>query len=613
MRDEQERANDNKEFEKSIKDKTELFELIKETLADTAKKEFEKQGFESVEGEAGMYGDESTYGAGAKAEHFSVKISGKTLPSMERILQLGAKRIVSEVKCVLQNGRLKINYNSLENAERKNMIVRKELSLSTTLSKQKIKKQLEDLFSEAAMLEVAYLESVSLGTETGSQKYLNTNQPTMENIKKTLTIKEIFTSEGKDEYTELPGDEENIDKVKDKNTIDLGDKKQMLLDKNTVNEIADKMKSDKSYQKFFKETLNKFECKSLGEVKQNGKEQEFLEELNNYTVSEITAVGGGAAGAPSTGVGGGAGAYLTPFAFKKPGSGSTKKDLKGPFVELAPEAKSQVGETLKENNNLTKDLRDTTYFQNRATKRPKIDGSWNIVSEAGGDPYTIPAKVDPNTHAAGLPFLKPNSEEEAKANAAGDPGKMKRMGIKKLDEVSKKVTNNILSESDAHKTERLSKKRFNSILENEKLGVNKRYIITEKTTKEYEKERMSRLAGFKLYETIKGAENLSEVLGAEPELEVKSSVPEGAQDCGMFHPDFGKDTFDGEGENNFPEDFALETPEASALNEETVEIQKPGSLFGLTYKFKKKDFLSENKKYILDMNSMVFVPNPNVK
>ena len=41
--------------------------------------------------------------------------------------------------------------------------------------------------------------------------------------------------------------------------------------------------------------------------------------------------------------------------------------------------------------------------------------------------------------------------------------------------------------------------------------------------------------------------------------------------------------------------------------------QKPGSLFELEYKFYKKDFLNENKKYILDLNSKVFVPNPNIK
>jgi len=49
------------------------------------------------------------------------------------------------------------------------------------------------------------------------------------------------------------------------------------------------------------------------------------------------------------------------------------------------------------------------------------------------------------------------------------------------------------------------------------------------------------------------------------------------------------------------------------INEEFVEVEKPGSMFGLKYKFKKSDFLNEGKKYILDLNSMVFVPKPSQK
>ena len=615
MRNEQERAEGGKEFEKSIKDKGELFELIKESLISTTEKEFKKQDYEPSEGEAGMYGNEETYGAGTKAEKFSVKVSGKTLPSLEKTIQLGGKRIVSEVKCVLLNERLKINYNTPENTGMKNMIVRKEMSVSTNLSKKELKKKLEELFSEAAVLEVAYLQSASLGVEPGSQNYFNPNKPQMEIINNTMTIKEIFTSESKHEtgFTPIDPAEKNPGKVIEKNTVEL-ESKEMLLDKNAVDEIVQKVREDKSFQKFFKETLNKFECNSLGEIKQKGADTEFLKELAGYSLSEITAAGGGSAGAPNPGVGGGAGAYLTPYAFK---GGDKKKDLVGPSVEYAPEAKTQESDHLKES--LTKDLKETVYFKNQKAKRPKVDKDWNIVSEAGGDPYTIAVKIDPNTHPMGMPFVKPGSEEEAKLIAAGDPNKLKRIGVKKLNETVAKVDNKIATESESDRTKRLGKKRFNSIIENEELGVNKRYIITEKTTKEYEKERMSRLAGFKLFETIHDAENLSEVLGAEPNV---GGVPEGAVDCSLGNPKFftkpededifAKDEFSAEniGTGNVPEDFEMN--EVPVQLEETVEVEKPGSLFGLTYKFKKKDYLNENKKYILDINSMVFVPNPNI-
>ena len=48
------------------------------------------------------------------------------------------------------------------------------------------------------------------------------------------------------------------------------------------------------------------------------------------------------------------------------------------------------------------------------------------------------------------------------------------------------------------------------------------------------------------------------------------------------------------------------------LEEETVEVEKPGNMFGTTYKFYKKDFLNESQRYILDLNTFNFVENPNV-
>jgi hypothetical protein len=608
MRDKNEKAvnDENKEFEKSVDKKTELFDLIKETLINTTEKEFKKQGFEPVEGAAGMYGNEETYGAGTKPEQFSIKVSGKTLPSLEKTIQLGGKRLTSEVKCIVSNGRLKVNYNTPENTGLKNFIVRKELSISTGITKSKAKKQLEEMFSEAAMFEVNYLKSASLGTEYGSQNYYNPNKPTMDIINNKLTIKEIFASEVDENFQAMPDEEQNLEKIKEKNTVETGDGKDVLLDKTSVQEISEKLKKDKGFQKHFKETLNRFGAKSLGEIKNNGKDAEFLQELYSYSVSEITSVGAGA----GDGVGGGAGAYLTPFAFAKPGS--KKKGLKEPFVEIAPED-NLLPES--KNVNLTKDLKDTNYFKGKG-KRPKVDKDWNIISEAGGDPYTIAVKVDPNTHPQGMPFIKPGSEEEARAAATGDPDKLKRIGVKKLNESVESVKRKIESETEADRIKRLGKKRFNSILENEQLGVNKRYIITEKTTKEYEKERMSRLAGFKLYETIKDAENLSEVLGVEPEI--GGGVPSGAVDCSMGNPNLmPQDSFEGEGINNVPDDFSLDgaTPDGRApMNvNECIEVEKPGSMFGLMYKFKKEDFLNESKKYILDLNSMVFVPNPGAK
>ena len=56
-----------------------------------------------------------------------------------------------------------------------------------------------------------------------------------------------------------------------------------------------------------------------------------------------------------------------------------------------------------------------------------------------------------------------------------------------------------------------------------------------------------------------------------------------------------------------------ETSSKKENSEKTIEVEKPGSVFGITQKFYEKDFLNENKNFILDLNSMVFVKNPNLK
>jgi len=137
------------------------------------------------------------------------------------------------------------------------------------------------------------------------------------------------------------------------------------------------------------------------------------------------------------------------------------------------------------------------------------------------------------------------------------------------------------------KTSRLVKRKFISESENKSKGINKRYIVTEKTNREYESERWNKLSNFKKSETIKEAEEMSSA-------------------------------FDDINDYN---DFYLEKTEiikesvtpGSTDSEKTIEVEKPGSVFGITQKFYEKDFLNENKQFILDLNSMVFVSNPNSK
>lgn len=609
MRDNQERAEGNEKFEKAISDKQTMFETVKEVLISTTEEELKKQGYKAVDIVAGMYGNEESYGISPENEKFIIKVSGKTLPSIEKTIQLGGKRLTSAVKIVVANNRIKINYNSPENTGIKNMLVRKEISLSADLSKEKIKKELEKMFKEAAFFEVKYLQDAKLGTEDGLQNYYNPNKPNLIITNDTMTIKEIFTNdsesleEGK-KKSKKSDVEQHINKVKEKNIIPLDGKKgkNLLFDKETIKEIVKKVKENPEYKKVFQDTLKDFGVDSFGDLKSKGSEEvkKFFNTLDKKYVSkeeekegqvdEITTAGVG-------GVGGTAGSFgfLTPYFAKANGSKKDKKKLKGPYTEYA---EGDLYES--ENKNLTKKLEETPYFKNNSSKKPQIDKGWNIIAEGGGDPYNIPVKIDTETHPMGMPFVKPNSEEEFKASMTGDPDKLKRIGVKKLNEAVSKVTKKIENETEFNRFQRLNKKKFSNISENEEKGINKRYIITEKTTEEFEKERFKKLSGFKLYESIKSAENLDEVFEKEtPEEELVTT------ECGV--------DIHGYSEEPTVMEPSIESVEDVVINEEYIEVEKPESLFGLKYKFKKSDFLNENKRYILDLNSMVFVQKPGRK
>jgi len=148
-----------------------------------------------------------------------------------------------------------------------------------------------------------------------------------------------------------------------------------------------------------------------------------------------------------------------------------------------------------------------------------------------------------------------------------------------------------LAESEENKKKRLTKRKFSSSIENKNKGVNKRYIVTEKTNSEYEKDRWKKLSLFSKFETIKESEELNEVFN-------------NIEDYDSFYSENNKVTIN---------ESTSETSSKKENSEKTIEVEKPGSVFGITQKFYEKDFLNENKNFILDLNSMVFVKNPNSK
>jgi len=99
-----------------------------------------------------------------------------------------------------------------------------------------------------------------------------------------------------------------------------------------------------------------------------------------------------------------------------------------------------------------------------------------------------------------------------------------------------------------------------------------------------------------LYESIKEAEKVID--------------PENYDDMPLIPP-MGKGGFEPSDEIEYFEKDMIQSDDDQQLSEEMVFVEKPNSSFNTQYKFYKKDFLNENKKYILDLNSITFVINPN--
>lgn len=224
---------------------------------------------------------------------------------------------------------------------------------------------------------------------------------------------------------------------------------------------------------------------------------------------------------------------------------------------------------------------DTPYFASKKNKRPKVDKDYNVVPQKNESFYT-PVQLEPGSGY----IPKGMKQNYIQGLHDATPEQLAKWGYGEgqfgINNESKKLD--------------LTKKKIFSEAENVKLGINKKYLITEKTTEEYKKDRWSKLSNFKLYESIKEAEKIVD--------------PEEYDDLPLVPP-MGKGGFQPHDEIEYFEKDMIDNDQENNISEDVVFVEKPNSSFNTQYKFYKKDFLNENKKYILDLNSMTFVVNPN--
>jgi hypothetical protein len=511
--------NDKQEtqFAKNQKLKSDVYDAIEEQLISSTESAFKSAGIKTREPKdatgqqgwnRGVYGDGSTYGTGVAKGQDSITIGRVKGPKatngfFEKNLSYGGKRMVAEIHIDIdtESETMDFTYQTTEDAAFRGyqdtksgpyMINDKQTFKIDNLSE--FKKNIKKVLDKFADKEAAYFFSTKLGIEDRTEKSINSM---VESNMKKLSLTDIIKGNF----------DETLDKI---------------------------MESTKKVDKNHPEVKD---ANSPGNLLFDDKEEE------EDTVDEVTASAGGA----------GAGAYLTPGAFKKGG-------------DFDKEMKENIHEKLQEKFEATPySKRD----KKRALKRENTQG-WTTV-ELDSDGYA-PKGMDKN-YTMGLHGVDVNSSEE--------------------DKLSKGTPKGAGAMNESFDP---SKKKFVSLTENEEKGINKRYIITHQKSAEEESNRWKALSNFDKNSTIR----IAEACGCDIDDGTKEKTVSREQGEEENKRDFMK--------RNSNVDHG-DTVDGKAV----VVVSKPGSLSGAEFKVFEDDYLNENKAFILDMNSGNLVNNPNYK
>lgn len=535
--------------------KAKVYDAIEEQLEKSSEKAFDSEGFKSRQDTAmkrdkaddttwnhgegqqgwnrGVYGDGSTYGMGAK------------------------------------KGEVNVTVNRVKGSKATNGFFEKNLSFG---GKKMVVEIHVDVDPDAKSLEMTYKTT----EQSAFRGFHDKKGPFMIDDKLYFKLEDMgdFKKELKkkfDDYAEKEANyfiktklgiedriEKSINSMVESNMNKLSLKDILAGDfDETLNKIMESTKKDKEEKEVEPNHPEVKDANSPGNLLFDDKEDD------EDTVDEVTASAGGA----------GAGAYQTPGAFAKGGDFDDE-------MGTSPEKKT-MNESGDRYVELQKKFEDTPYAKKekkRTLRREGTPDGWTTV-ELDADGYA-PKGMDKN-HAMGLHGVEVNSDEENKLAAEPPRGRAGMKGKKSKG----------LSESFDP-----SKRKFITESEHEDKGINKRYIITHKPTKEEEHNRWASLSNFEKNSTIR----LAESCGA-PVEDGKAS----------------KAVTREEGEEMNKKEFMQRNSGVDAGDtvdgKEVIVVAKPDSLSGAEFKVFKDDYLNENKAFILDMNTGNLVNNPNYK
>lgn len=555
------------EFSKNQELKSKVYDLIENQLVDSTKSSFKSNGIDTNESKnqdgergwnKGVYGDGTTYGTGVKKGKSTVTINRVKGPKstngfFEKNISYGGKKMVVEIHVDIdcESKTMDMTYKTTEQSafrgyqDKENgpyMINSKQTFKVDDLPK--FKKEIKKVFDKFADKEVAYFISTKLGIEDRTEKSIN-SMVEMTNKMKKISLKDIINSDYNETLNRVMESVKKRDvELNNPEVIDANSRGKLLFD-----DLEECEKNyGKDYREYFEGMMKKFGASNPKELKPS--EWKSIDigwtSKEEKGIDEITASSGGA----------GAGAYQTPGAFSKGGD----------FDEEMKKSKK-----LKENQEKFQKTPYANKGKKRTLKREGNPNGWTTVELEPGSGY-VPKGMNKN-YALGLHGIDINSKDEDKLSKGSPKGRAAMSeGLDK------------------------SKRKFITESEHKELGINKRYIITHKISKEEEKNKWAKLSNFEKNSTIRLAES-----------------------CGCPIEDLNSPQIvsreNGEKENQI--DFMKRNNNVDHGDEidgrTVIVVGKPNSLSGAEYKVFEDDYLNENKAFILDMNSGNLVNNPNYK
>lgn len=461
------------EFTKRKEIKKLVDKLVKKVAEEKTFKAFKDLGYKEKEGHYFVYAkdseketdDEKGGGKGTAENKVNVTISypkkysgdetaAPLISNMQKVTTFGGKKLVSEIYLNIKDTTLEITYKNTEDsgfhqqsdgptyAIRK---LEKKVTIKNISDSKSFKKDLEDMFEEICKEEAKYLTDTKIGQDDKIEKKQNAST-VMENKFNKMTLKSLL--EGEFEKT-----------------------------------------GEEIYRLVLESTKKEEDKKADEPVKVDTKdgEKELLkgdESKEEEGIKEITTAPGGIAGA--------FGGQTTPTDNPETSAGGAYATVAGTpqrrTINGAP--KGQDGEVVADSENNPKEYRvneeiEKTPYGEMKHKRARMvrenDGTYSVKVEMEPGTLNMPKGMN-HPYAMGLHGTEVNSKEELEKTGHGDLNKLNEAYDSKVKLTQKKIVTN---------------------QDNEKLGVNKRYIVTEKLNKEEESKRFKQLFECQSFEGIK--------------------------------------------------------------------------------------------------------------